>query len=383
MAGIAVGVAALIIVLSVMNGFNKVIRDRHLKAEPHLTIHAPGGESAISWLAESGAKIRSVLGENLDSLEYATNQDVIVKSMDGYFSGAQARGLSMDSINTLVRRHEEQASKPPSDWQLSAGEVVVGADLGESLRLIPGDRVVLIAPEALLLSADVAPPLETVTVKGFFSSNLADASGKLLLFDQEKSLLSLSRNASREREIGIFLRSSEQFEQERDKLQAAGFNVQTWAERNGALFFALKMEKLAMTIFLSLSALITGFSILTVLILLVTQKRKDIGILMAMGLNRLTTTKIFAGVGLWLAGLGVASGLLIGVLVCLSLDNFPIDILPSIYYDRTIPAKVSPILVITVLLAAMGLALLGAWYPARWSARGSPSEALRGSTKDL
>ena len=382
MIGIMIGVAALIIVVGVMNGFNQVIRERHLRAEPHLVVRAPESVKDEGWLETATGHVQQILGQEATEITGFASQDVILKTVDGFFSGAVAKGMDAASINNMVQRLDrsgEEEGLPESEgWQLAEDEVLIGSELGESLRLVAGDKLILIAPEVLLLPADEAPPMKTVTVSGFFYSQLQDVDGKLLIYDREKSLLALRNSASKELGVELRLQKGDVFKPAADKLKQAGFVVETWPERNSAMFFALKMEKLSMTIFLGLSALITSFSILTVLILLVTQKRREIGILMAMGLNARRTRKVFALVGVWLSLLGVSAGVILGVTVCWVVNRFPINLLPSIYYDRTIPAETSWTMICVIVVVAAIIAIVGSWFPAHLSTRSSAAEALRG-----
>lgn len=386
MAGICVGVAALIVVIGVMNGFNQVIRDRHLRVEPHLVLTAPEGVKFDDWLKEAEAKVsRALPGEVTEFTPYR-NQDVILKTVDGYFSGAVVKGLDSLAISNFLARVEERsgsaiplAERRDGEPLLEPGEIFIGDELGRALRLVPGDKVVLIPPESLLLPAGEAPPMQTVVVRDFFTSDLADVDGKLIVFDRAHTMISPREAASQVQGVELRIRSGHEYERAKKALASERLEAETWPDRNSALFFALKMEKLAMTIFLGLSALITSFSMVTVLVLLVTQKRKDIGILMAMGLDRKRTQRVFTLVGIWLSGFGVAAGIVIGVVVCRVIDTYPMDILPAIYYDRTIPAKVNPAMIVMIVGFASLIAVLGSWFPAHLSAKDSPAQALRGS----
>lgn len=386
MLGICVGVAALIVVVGVMNGFNEVIRERHLRVEPHLVIPAPPGVKFDDWISTTKEVVERALPGEVTEFTPYKNQDVILKTVDGYFSGAVVKGLDPISISRFVSRVNARANssiplaEPDSDAALlEAGEIMIGDELGRALRLVAGDKVVLIAPESLLLPAGEAPPMQTVTVREFFTSDLADVDGKLIIYDRGITMKAVADVASQSQGVELRIKRGQDYARAQSALAKSNISSQSWPERNSALFFALKMEKLAMTVFLGLSALITSFSIVTVLVLLVTQKRKDIGILMAMGLDRKQTQRVFAQVGLWLSFFGLVAGILIGVAICWVVDTFPMDILPAIYYDRTIPAKVSPVMIGSIILFASIIAVLGSWFPAHLSAKGSPADALRGS----
>ncbi|MCB0363094.1 MAG: FtsX-like permease family protein, partial [Bdellovibrionales bacterium] len=124
-------------------------------------------------------------------------------------------------------------------------------------------------------------------------------------------------------------------------------------------------------------ALITCFSIITVLVLLLTQKRRDLGILMAMGLSQKKTKAIFTRVGMMLSLFGMLGGLLLGLMVCFLLDRYPIELLPDIYYDSSIPVLVTKDLVYFILIASMLVAFLSSYFPARAYTAKWPSQSLR------
>ncbi|MBX7232401.1 MAG: FtsX-like permease family protein [Bdellovibrionales bacterium] len=391
---ITIGVASLIIVTGVMNGFNKVIYQRHLMVEPHLVVYHHGSaESRQEWMAKTKKKIEELFPHELEEVNDFETQDIVLKTFDGYFTGAFARSLGTQALQSWIRRVEkkkqdsnfkeiestngEEQSGFYSDENLEANEIILGRELADSLRIIEGDKVIIVTPEALLLPVGEAPPLITVVVKKIITSQIGDLDGRLVLFDRKGDLVQLKRTASLRAGLEVRLINGSAYEEPQRILQNMGYQVESWPERNGAIFFALKMEKAAMTVFLSLSAIITSFSILTVLILLVTQKRQDIGILMSMGLNPQRTQWLFTQVGLWLSSLGLFSGLFLGVVVCWIIDRFPLDILPSIYYDRTIPAQVSPYMVLGITIIAVVIALLSSWFPARSCAAQSPAESLR------
>ena len=156
-----------------------------------------------------------------------------------------------------------------------------------------------------------------------------------------------------------------------------GILAETWIDRNSILFFALKIEKITMGTFLSLSALITSFSIVTILYLLIMQKKQDIGIFLTMGMSTKKVKRLFAGIGLFLSGIGIFSGVLLGLGASLILQHYPLEILPNIYYDSTIPARVDYDLVLVVLAVSSLIAFVTSWIPSHRLARFSPVESIR------
>jgi lipoprotein-releasing system permease protein len=394
MVAVSLGVLTLVVVISVMNGFNDQIRKRLLSAEPHLTVHMPINQASAEAIYETPAyKItNSWPGAQVEVYE---NQDVILRTVDGLFGGAIAKGIealpikrlmddSRQTVDSETKLEGGTFSTPPLSNESSAiqaGEVLLGVDLARGLGIFEGDTVTIIAPEALLLPSGEAPPFERVLVKGLITTNLPDIDSKLVFYRRGLSFHSLKNSASRETGIEVKLAEPEKFQDLKEKLLGSGAQVESWVDRNAALFFALRMEKLVMGSFLGLSALIASFSIVTVLVLVLTQKRKDIGLLMALGLSPKTTRWLFVRVGLFLSVLGIGTGLIGGIVLCLVIDKNPIPLLPEIYYDTTIPAKIDPLFIVAIILWSGTVAFLAAWLPARAVTQESPSSALRGAAR--
>lgn len=409
MAGVAIGVMSLVVVISVMNGFNDQIRRRLLAVEPHLVVKIPGLERAE--LLKTHPLYRDLSARKDIQTEIYENQDVILRTVDGLFGGAVARGVEPRALGYILRetrkallagRSERDSEKgsgensgknsgtdseietPPiadESVNLGPGEVLVGIDLARSLGIFEGDKIVIIPPEALLLPSGEAPPFERVTVRGLLTTNLPDIDAKAIFYGRGEgrgaTLANLRRSASQEAGFELRVADPNDVGGLKAELEAKGAKVETWMERNSTMFYALRMEKIAMGSFLALSALIASFSIVTVLVLLLTQKRKDIGVLMSMGLSPRKTRLLFVRLGLWLSGIGIGGGMLLGVIICLIVDNYPLPILPDIYYDTTIPARLSPVFLAGILLASGAIAFVSAYFPARQATRESPAECLR------
>ncbi|RYZ64948.1 MAG: ABC transporter permease, partial [Proteobacteria bacterium] len=327
MAGVAIGVMSLVIVISVMNGFNDQIRKRLLAVEPHLVASFPSRQSADEV---KGSKLyqdlKSRPGVQTDLFE---NQDVIIRTVDGNFGGAIARGVEAETLAYILRethsvvsagRPQTSIDTPPISEEtadLDQGQVLIGIDLARALGIFEGDTITLIAPEALLLPPGEAPPFERATVKSLLTTNLADIDEKVIFYGRGKSLVAFRNSPSRSSGFEIRLPQPENFQPLKNEIQAKGWNVESWVDRNSSLFFALKMEKFAMGGFLALAGLIASFSIVTVLVLLMTQKRKDIGLLMGLGLSPAKTQALFIRVGLILSAIGIGTGLVLGVVISL------------------------------------------------------------------
>lgn len=388
MCGVALGVMALIVVTSVMNGFNEQIRRRLLAVEPHLVVKIPGVTEperlrGLPLYAELKAQPEL-------QTEIFENQEVILRTVDGLFQGAVAKGVEPGALSYIIRESRKalapsnprkgDAEVPPESdesMQLGPGEVYVGIDLARSMGIFEGDKLVVIAPEALLLPKGEKPPFERVTVKGFMRTNIQDIDGTMIYYGRGLSFAQLSKSVSREVGLELRVKDPESIDELKAQLLKQGASVETWIDRNSALFYALKMEKVAMSAFLGLAALIASFSIVTVLVLLLTQKRKDIGLLMALGLSAKSTRWLFIKVGLVLSSIGIIGGLLSALAICFLVARYPLPILPDIYYDSTIPAKVEPKFILWILGFSAVIAGFSAYWPARAATRETPSSALR------
>lgn len=386
MIGLFVSVASLVIVISVMTALNISIRSRTLAIEPHLTVEFPSG-TAFTVLENHpiAQKLKTDMGFEIQPFE---TQDVILRTMDGHFHGAVARGVSDSSYRRLLTEVSSIQHQRKTDFENLQtkemegpliGEVDLGVDLARSLSVFEGDSLMVVPPEGLLLPPSEAPPFERVKVRRILSTNLADLDSSTIFYKKGLSLNSLREGASRRTGLEVWMPRPENAQDVKDDLKSllGGLRVETWQERNSAVFFALRMEKTVITIFLSIAALVAGFSLLTVLTLLTSQKRREIGLLRALGFSRAELEKLFARLGYGLAFMGVGGGLIFGLVVSFYLEKYPLNILPDIYYDSQITAKVDFIFVAAVVVIAGLLSWIGAWAAAQGAVQESPSESLR------
>lgn len=387
--GVCVGVSSLVIVLSVMNGFNGSIKRRLLAVEPHLIVSIAGAKS-FSEVEQSPSfqYLRAQTQVQVDPVEV---QDVLLRTVEGTYGGAVAKGVDAKNLAQIQREslradqsrksslnNQIDLAEPTLDSsELGQGEVILGIDLARSLGIFEGDQITAIAPEGLLLPPGEVPKFEKLLVKGLISTNVPEIDSQVVFFGRGKSLSSLGQAVSRKLMIEVRLPDPEEFQLIEQELIKRGALVESWAARNSSLLYALRLEKTMIGTFLALSALIASFSMVTVLVLLMTQKRRDIGIFMALGYSAASTRKLFLKLGLLLSAIGFGGGLSLGLLVCILIQKFPLPILPQIYYDTTIPVRIEPGLIAGVVLISCVIALIGAWWPAKTYTQILPSEALR------
>ena len=401
--GVGVGVMALIVVMSVMNGFNGSLKNRMLAVEPHLVVNMPGANDYDSVETHSVTAFLKAKPD-LQTRLFET-QEVMLRTDDGNFGGGIARGTDPENLRTILREIkkamnqkkranaaleiepiqtplEEDGPRNPLDLVLGPGEILMGVGLAERLGIFSGNRITVISPEALLLPAGEKPEFEQVVVKGLLVTNIAEIDSTMIYYDRRTTLTHLRDSASREVGLEVRLPDPDNYDALKAENVRQGAKVTTWIDRNSTLFFALKMEKIGIGLVLGLAALISSFSIVTVLLLLLTQKRKDIGLLMAMGLSPSRTRRVFIGLGMTLAMMGMGGGLFAGLLVCLGINYFPLDILPDIYYESSLRANVDWRLVLGIVFAAGIISILSAYFPAKRETNLSPAEALRFRIKE-
>lgn len=385
---IALSVFAFLIVLFVMNGMNASIRERLMGLEPHLVLQADGIRTAKEV---SELKVVRELKKQPDvQTAIFESQDVILRTLDGQFRGATARGLDESSLRQFlqeIRRvkvsaprvlsldgsNEISTEEPPGE-----GEVLIGIDLARSLGVFEGDQLLVLSPESLLLPPGESPKIERVKIRRIVSANVSDLDAKLFLYVRGSALRSLANSPALKVGIELRLPHGEDADAwkknfgEHDKI-----HVETWSERNSALFFALRLEKSMIALFLGLAGLIAGSSILTVMALLVSQKRRDIALLRVLGISADEAVKLFTKMGMLLAGGAILIGVIGGSGLGLWVQAHPLNVLPDIYYDSEIPSRFDGWLALLTLAVAMGLAFLGAWIPSRSVAEIEPTQVLR------
>lgn len=370
-------VFSLVVVISIMNGFNRNMAQKLLAVEPHISIakESVSSRQALKDALPSGAKL----------IEFE-EQDLVIRTVDGLFSGALARGLSRSDLSELVARLAKASGRSVdlyfSPNELLPDQVILGADLARSLNVLQGDELSLVAPESLLLPAGEIVPVERVRIAGVLQSDVASFDSQTLIYIKDPGLPQLRKSKTRVKRIDIHLDDPYSVASVLRNLQEASLkqdaDVQTWQSSNLPLFFALRMEKWAMTLLLGLSVLVTSFSIVMLLLMLITEKRKDIGSFMAMGMSKARVARVFTGIGFLLASLGSLGGLTLGILVSGWLEKNPVAFMPSIYTDSTLPAQVQTGQMFIIGLFLIALAFFAAWLPVRQLTGGTPSENLRG-----
>ncbi|MFO1323150.1 MAG: lipoprotein-releasing ABC transporter permease subunit [Burkholderiales bacterium] len=381
MAGIALGVAALIVVLSVMNGFQEELRNRILSVASHIEIR--GFPQLADWpqvaaVAMTDPRVKAaapyVLGQAMLTAGNA-NRGAIVRGID------PAREDSVADIGRHMRRGSLSDLKP--------GEfgIVLGGELARGLGVAPGDSVVVITPQGTITPAGTLPRLKSFKVVGVFEVGMFEFDSGLALINIEDA----QRLYRLDGVTGVRLKVDDLFAAPRvardlwQKITVQA-EVRDWTLNHANFFRAVAIEKRVMFIILTLIVAVAAFNIVSAQVMVVTDKQADIAILRTLGAAPSSIMAIFIVQGALIGVIGTAIGIAGGVLLALNIDvvvpfierTLNVQFLDkSVYYISDLPSDLQRGDVVTIAAIALGLALVATIYPAWKAARVNPAEALR------
>ena len=382
MAGIALGVAALIVVLSVMNGFQKEVRDRMLSVLSHVEVfNGAGGLADWRTLAAQATKHPEVRAAApfVDGQAMVTRNDVV--------RGVMVRGI-LPSEEPRVSDVASQLVRGRLD-ALQPGEfnIVLGSQLARGFGLRIGDKLTLIAPQGQVTPAGVLPRLKQFNVVGIFEAGHYefDSSLAFIHLEDAERLFRLSGPSGLRLKIADMQRAPE-VAADLGAMLPGDLYVRDWSMQNRNWFAAVQTEKRMMFIILTLIIAVAAFNLVSTLVMTVTDKQADIAILRTLGASPLSIMKIFIIQGALVGLIGTAIGVSLGVLVALNIDVmvpfieglFGVQFLPSdIYLISSLPSDLRWPDVSRIGGMAVVLAFLATLYPSWRAARVRPAEALR------
>ena len=383
MLGIALGVAALITVLSVMNGFQNELRTRILGAASHVQISGPGDMLAdwqpVATLAASNPRV-------LAAAPYINVQGML--TFDGAVRGSVIRGILPEREDRVVEigRHMKAGSLAA----LKAGEfgIVLGAELARALAAIEGDKITLIAPQGQVTPAGIMPRLKQFRVVGIFEMGMFEYDSALALIhlDDAQKLYRMEDKVS-----GVRLKLQDMFESRQVALSllnklGANVYISDWTRSHANFFRAVQMEKNVMFIILLLIVAVAAFNIVSTLVMAVTDKQPDIAILRTLGAAPSGIMAVFIVQGALIGVIGTLIGVGGGVLLALNIDVvvpfieglFGMHFLAKdIYYISEVSSDLQGSDVLTIAVVSFILSLLATLYPSWRASRVNPAEALR------
>jgi lipoprotein-releasing system permease protein len=377
--GVFLGVSALIVVLAVMTGFQDGIKDRIIAANPHILVVERGGRG-VAGASEVAAKVRAIRGV-LSATPFVVQQALFTGQGRGA-TGGLLRGVDLESKTVRAQLAGEVKTGSIDPLLRASGEpaLLLGRELARTLGVVPGDHVTLISPESAMTGVGLVPKMRRFEVAGYIEVGL---------YEYDASLAYTGIAAAQEfaglgdRVSGVEVKLDDPFDakavgQRIAAVVAPGLWIRDWMGMNRNLFAALQLEKLALFVIVTIIVLVAGFAIIGHLILLVAEKRKEIGILKAMGASSGSIGSVFLVAGMAIGLVGTAAGSLFGLALIWVQNTYKIIRLAGdVYQIDHLPMKLTGLDFALVTSATLLISFLATLSPARRAARLDPVEVLR------
>jgi lipoprotein-releasing system permease protein len=377
--GVFLGVSALIVVLAVMTGFQDGIKDRIIAANPHILVMDRSGRG-VAGAAEVASKVRGIRGV-LSATPFVVQQALFTGQGRGA-TGGLLRGVDLDSPTVRAQLAGEVRTGSIDPLLRASGDpaVLLGRELARTLGVVPGDHVTLISPESAMTGVGLVPKMRRFEVAGYVEVGL---------YEYDASLAYTGIAAAQEfaglgdRVSGVEVKLDDPFDAKAVGLRIAsvvgpGLWIRDWMGMNRNLFAALQLEKLALFVIVTIIVLVAGFAIIGHLILLVAEKRKEIGILKAMGASAGSIGSVFLAAGMAIGIVGTAAGSLFGLALIWVQNTYKIIRLAGdVYQIDYLPMKLTGVDFALVTSATLLISFLATLSPARRAARLDPVEVLR------
>ncbi|HBE88508.1 MAG TPA: lipoprotein-releasing system transmembrane subunit LolC [Elusimicrobia bacterium] len=375
-AGVSLGVAALIVTLSIMDGFQTDIRRKIVDAQAHIVVYGqmrPGdGERAA-------ARIAAAPGVEAVSA-FALGQGII--TFDNRSTGAVVRGVEPDA-EARVNSLKDSLVRGSWDGLAPSGGVpgiILGEELAKNLGAWTGDEVILVSPRSADSGLGLLPRMKKFRVAGLSRTGYYEYDNTMAYCGLKEASQFFGMGGE-PNGFGVRLKDMDLAAPAAESLRVSlgfPFTVKTYADMNRTLFAALKLEKFVMSLVLALIILVATFTIASNLLMMTVEKMRDIGILRAMGAGPGLIRRVFLLEGALIGLAGTLLGVLLGVGISLFIGHYPVIELPSdIYYVTKVPVKLDALDILLTALASFGLCSLSALYPASRAAKLNPVDAIR------
>lgn len=380
--GIALGVATLIIVMSVMNGFRHELLSRILGINGHISLMSPLGypfnnyKEAIKDLAEM-EHIQLVI-------PMVENQLLVTAGKSA--EGAMVRGI--DGKDLVKKQILKDSLKKVDMKDFEGDNVIMGIRLATKMGVVPGDKITLISPNGKVTAFGTVPRMKSYQVIGTFEVGMFEYDNNFIFMPLETAQTYFGLKGA-VTHIDVTLDDESMLKPVRQSIEesvGAGAYVYDWKQSNAAFFNAIDVERNVMFIILTLIILVAAFNIITGLIMLVKDKGRDIAVLRTMGASKGAVMRIFFIDGAFIGVVGTTIGLILGLLFCYNIETIRQGLQAllgrdlfsaEIYFLSTLPAKVDNLEVLTVAGISLLLSFLATLYPAYRAAKMDPVEALR------
>ncbi len=383
MLGIALGVAALIIVLSVMNGFQKEVRDRMLSVVAHVEIYAADGAALPDWQATAAQARRDP--QVIGAAPFVAAQALIARGED--MRGTLVRGISPTDEASVTELAAKLAGSALGQLTAGGWNIAVGTELARALGARVGDKVTIVAPGGQLTPAGVVPRLKQFTLVGIFDTGHYEYDSALALIHVDDA----ARLFRVEGPSGVQLRLADLHQANAVARQLArelgsSVIVTDWTRTNRNWFDAVQLEKRLMFIILTLIVAVAAFNLVSTLVMTVTDKRADIAILRTLGASPRSVMAIFMVQGALAGVIGTLAGVALGLAVAVNIDvivpaierALQVSFLPaSVYLISRMPSDPQSADIVPIVAISLVLAFLATLYPSWRASRVQPAEALR------
>jgi len=388
--GIALGVAALIVVLAVMTGFERDLREKILGIRAHILVTKQPFSDVPQILLSTDVmqKMRAVdgvagvspyvFGQVMVRSPYRT-QGIAIRGVDPRLEGLVS-DLQRNMIEGKLAALSRRDFKPEDGTEGTYDGIIIGQEMADNLGLYLGDKLAVISPFGRQTPTGLVPKLRWMVVAGTFRSGMYEFDSSLAYI----SLVAAQDFFDMGDEInGYEIKIDDIFNARsvaKEVVQVLGppYKATDWQEMNKNLFAAMKLEKIAMFIILALIVLVAAFNIASTLIMMVMERNKDIGILKSMGATNRSVMGIFMIEGTLIGVVGTAIGALAGAVVCYLADKYQlIKLSGDVYYLSYLPFRMTPLDFVLICVGSILLSFVSTLYPSRQAARLDPVEAIR------
>ncbi|MGK5083752.1 ABC transporter permease [Bdellovibrionota bacterium FG-1] len=387
--GVGLGVTAMIVVLSVMDGFEAQLKKRLMSSDMHILITPSSQVSGfdagfVPKDALSAQELRTFVKSHPEVVSFwpIVSTEAILKA-GRKVTGVVFKGVTPERMARIQAQVVETADpqllvqkEGPETTRLPG--VLVGQELAYEMGLIPGDQLTFISPTETEGPLESVPRLKRYVIEAIYHSGMPEQELHTV-FASEGAVRSFLRKSDVVSQWEVSVQDFEQAPDIAAKIRklAPRFKVQDWIQLNAHLFASLMLERVAMFVILAFIVIVASFNIVTTLTLMVLEKKREISIMKAMGARDGQVAAVFLAEGLLIGVLGVGGGVCFGGLICSFLRRYPVITLPDVYYDRNLPVTFDPRYYVVVAFVALLIVLGACLYPSRRASRISPLEGIR------
>jgi lipoprotein-releasing system permease protein len=390
MGGIGLGVAAIIVVLSVMSGFEEQMREKLISSDLHVLITPENTFPNFNMGYVNRDEIKSLpaiasmtVSPDVEMVSFILGTEGVLRS-GNKVSGVEVKGIDGPKFTKLKKSLSEEAlpqmlvDRNGPDATRYPG-IFVGKELAYDMGLIPGDFVTLVSPSEMDGPFSNIPRIKRFIVEGIYHFGVPEQEASVV-FTHVSNMESFLRRKNAVSSVEITLkhaRDSEGFVKKYEG-QLPSLRTRDWNELNSNLFASMKLERIAMFLILLFTVMIASLNIVSTLSLMVQEKLMEIAIFETMGATRKNVSGIFVWKGFLIGGTGVVFGTGFALVVCVALKKFQFISLPEVYYDRTLPVNFDFAYFLGVPLISFAIVCLASYFPAKRASELTPLEGIRG-----